>query len=139
MPLLISGPAGGAKSQAARAELANRGLAVAADFQSLYVALTLAERLASGRYPLRDERLLPLTEYVRRTILTGARARGIDVVATNSDGDPDRRQFLLSELGPGAVETVIDPGKEVVIARLGDTDGLSPECDAAIARWYDRL
>ena len=73
--------------------------------------------------------------------MTGAVARDVDVIATNSDGDPDRRRFLLSELGPGATERIVDPGREVVAARLADpsTGELSGECEAAIGRWYERL
>ena len=96
--------------------------------------------IASGRYPLRDEGLLPLTEYVRRAIITGAVARDIAVIATNSDGDPERRAFLLGQLGAGATERIVDPGRNIVEARLSDpeTGVLSSECDSAIGRWYSR-
>ena len=91
-----------------------------------------------GRYPLRNERLLPLTEYVRRAIITGATDRDIAVIATNSDGDPARRSFLLGQLGEGATERIVDPGENIVAARLSDpeTGILSPECKSAIGRWY---
>ena len=77
----------GGKSQEARRLLeAATGPMVAADFQSIIVALTLLERLPNGRYPQRQESqaswLLPLAEAVRRTIITIATERGIDVVAT---------------------------------------------------------
>ena len=139
--ILLSGPAGAAKSALARRLLIESPeLAVIADFQSVYRALTDVERDRGGRYPLRDDRLLPLTEYVRRAVLTGALARDISVIATNSDGGPARRQFLLEQLGPGATERVIDPGRVIVAARLSDpeTGVLSDECDAAISRWYGR-
>ena len=139
--ILISGPAGSSKSALARQLLADHPtLAVAADFQSIYAALALVERDPDGRYPLRDARLLPLTEYLRRAVLTGAVGRDIDVIATNSDGDPGRRAFLLSQLGAGAVEKVVDPGIEVVSARLSDslTGELGTECEGAINRWYRR-
>ena len=140
--VLLSGPAGAAKSHLARQLLAeNPGLAAIADFQSVYRALTDVERGRDGRYPLRDDRLLPLTEYVRRAILTGALARDIDVIATNSDGDPARREFLLEQLGPGATERIVDPGQAVVVGRLSDpqTGELSDECGNAINRWYGRV
>ena len=140
--ILLSGPAGAAKSALARQLLAEHsGLAVAADFQSIYAALLLLERGPDGRYPLRDDRLLGITEYLRRAALSAARAREIDVVATNSDGDPERRAFLLRELGPGASERVVDPGRQVVAARLAEpsTGKLSGQCGAAIGRWYSRL
>ena len=138
---LISGPAGAAKSQAARERLAAAaGLTVAADFQAIYAALVLLERGPDGKYPLRDPRLLPLTEYVRRSVITGAVARGIDVIATNSDGDPARRQFLLDLLGEEADEIIVDPGREIVEARLSDpkTGKLSVDCGKAVKRWYGR-
>ena len=116
---LISGPAGAGKTQASQAILAAAtGPMVAADFQSILVALTLLERLPNGRYPNRNPAqaawLLPMTEAIRQTVITIAVDREIDVVATNSDGSPERRGFLLSRLGPGAVERVIDPGINVV-------------------------
>ena len=140
--ILLSGPAGAAKSALARRLLRESPeLAAIADFQAVYAALTGDLRGPDGRYPLRDDRLLPLTEYVRRAILGGALARDITVIATNSDGDPERRRFLLSQLGEGATERVVDPGRAVVAARLSDpeTGELSGECDAALGRWYGRL
>ena len=139
--ILLSGPAGAAKSELARRLLAeSTELAAIADFQLVYRALTDVERGRDGRYPLRDERLLPLTEYVRRAIIGGAVARDITVIATNSDGDPERRAFLLSALGAGATERIVDPGRNIVEARLSDpvTGELSSECDSAISRWYGR-
>lgn len=140
--VLLSGPAGGGKSQLARRlwEAATRATIIV-DFQSLYAALTGDERGPDGRYPLRDEALLPTVEYLRRAALTAARQRDLDVVATNSDGDPERRAVLLGLLGAGAVERVIDPGRDVVTARLSDpaTGALSDECADAIDRWYGRL
>ena len=139
--ILISGPAGAAKSAMARRLLVEHGgLVVIADFQALYAALTGDVRGPDGRYPLRDERLLPLVEYTRRAVVTGAVNREVEVIATNSDGDPERRRFLLERLGPGATERIVDPGRAVVAARLADaaTGELSPECDSAISRWYSR-
>ena len=139
--VLLSGPAGAAKSALARRLLAESAeLAAIADFQAVFAALTGDLRGPDGRFPLRDERLLPLTEYVRRAIITGSLARDIAVIATNSDGDPARRAFLLEQLGPGAAERIVDPGRETVAARLADpeTGKLSAECGAAIDRWYRR-
>ena len=92
--ILLSGPAGANKSALARRLLAESPeQAAIADFQLVYRALTDVERGRDGRYPLRDDRLLPLTEYIRRAIITGALARDITVIATNSDGAPARRAF----------------------------------------------
>lgn len=140
--ILLSGPAGAAKSALARRLLRESPeLAAIADFQAVYAALSGDLRGPDGRYPLRDERLLPLTEYVRRAIITGALARDIRIIATNSDGDPDRRRFLLDQLGEDSTERIVDPGRTVVAARLSDpeTGELSEACDAAIGRWYGRI
>ena len=142
--LLISGPAGAGKTEEARRLLrAAVGPMVAPDFQTLLAALLLLERMPDGRYPQREESqaswLLPLTEYLRMTIIGAARDRGVDVVSTNSDGSPERRALLLSRLGPGAVERVIDPGINIVTERLSGPDGtLSDPCNEAIGRWYLR-
>ncbi len=143
--VLLVGPAGAGKSQAARALLAEATEpTIVADFSAIHAALTLAERGPDGRFPARTARtvaLLPIAEYVRRAAITAATERDIAVIATNSDGDPERRAFLLGLLGPGAVQRVIDPGRDVVEARLADslTGELSDDCGQAIARWYDRL
>ena len=138
--ILLSGPAGANKSALARRLLEESALAAIADFQLVYRALTDVERGRDGRYPLRNERLLPLTEYVRRAIISGAVDRDITVIATNSDGGPARRSFLLGQLGKGATERIVDPGEDIVRARLSDpeTGVLSPECSSAIGRWYGR-
>ena len=139
--ILLSGPAGAAKSALAHRLLRESSeLAAVADFQAIYAAITGDLRGPDGRYPLRNEGLLPLTEYVRRSLITGAVARQIDVIATNSDGDPGRREFLLGQLGPDATEQIVDPGEDIVAARLSDpeTGILSPECGQAIGRWYSR-
>ena len=142
---LISGPAGAGKTQEARRLLQTATAPlVAADFQSLYAAILLLERLPDGRYPERNPAhaayALPLAEYVRQAAITGAMERDIDVVVTNSDGSPERRAFLLSRLGPNATERVIDPGRDVVERRLTvGVSGLSAGCTDAINRWYTRL
>ena len=120
--LPISGPAGSGKTQEARRLLdAAAGPMLAADFQSILAALLLLERLPNGRYPNRNPAqaawLLPMVEAVRQTVITIATDREIDVVTTNSDGSPARRAFLLSRLGPGSVETILDPGIDVVTQR----------------------
>lgn len=140
--VLLSGPAGAGKSQMARRLIAEADRPmVAADFQSIVVALLQLRRGPDGRYPIRPEWVLPMAEHIRREVIDAAVARDIDVVATNSDGDPDRRGALLKRLGPGATERIVDPGEDVVKARLADaeTGELEPECAAAIGRWHGRL
>ena len=116
---------------------------MAADFQTILAALTLLERQGDGRYPPRRDSqaswLLPLTEYLRMAVIGAAQARGVEVVSTNSDGDPERRALLLSRLGPGATETIIDPGIQIVTERLSVDGVLSDQCRSAISRWHGRL
>lgn len=142
--VLLSGPAGGGKSAAARRERAGieaaGGPAVIVDFQSLYAALTGDQRGSDGRYPERDNPvLLPIVEHMRQHAIIVARERDIGVVATNSEGGRRRREYLLGLLGPGAVETVVDPGRAAVVAHLAVDGALSPQCEIAIGRWYNRL
>ena len=137
---LVSGPAGAGKSGRVR-ELLNQTdeVTAVADFQSIYAAVAQVTRDSEGKYPQRDERLLPLVEYTRRTVITAATARGIRVIATNSDGDPDRRGDLLDLLGPSSRELIVDPGEAVATARLAEADGApSAACAQALNRWYTR-
>lgn len=141
--LLVSGPAGAGKTQLARTLLDNAATpTVAADFQSLYAALLLLERQPNGRYPERLESqgyALAMAEYLRRVIMSVAPERDIAVITTNSDGSPVRRKALLDALGPGAVETIVDPGMAVVRSRLAVDNAVSDQCEQAIGRWYGRL
>ena len=140
--ILISGPAGAAKSQLARTLLEGRpDLHAVADFTAIWAAMTLVQRGPDGRYPERTaSRILSLVEYTRGRIIDEARRREFGFIVTNSDGDPDRRRALLERMGPGATERVVDPGEDVIRARLADPmDGaLSAECFAAMQRWYRR-
>ena len=139
--ILLSGPAGGAKSQEAIQLIKDStGPTIAADFQSIVVALLQLQRGPDGRYPVRPEWVLPLAEFVRQAAVEGAISREISVVLTNSDGSPERRDYLLKKLGPGSTEQILDPGEEVVKARLSNskTGKLSRECGKAIGRWYRR-
>ena len=141
--LLISGPAGAGKSAVAR--LRRREMAqpaVIADFQSIYVALSGDVRDDdNGNYPERDPDLLPLVERERQRIIRDALEAEIGIVGTNSDGAQARREYLLGILGPDALEEIVDPGIDVVTARLSDpsTGSLSDSCSSAISRWYSRL
>ena len=140
--VLLSGPAGAGKTAEARRLLEDYpGPAVALDFQSLYAALLLLERMADGRYPQREpqhEFAYPLVEYLRRAALTAARDREIEVVLTNSDSSPERRAACSWDCSSrGQRRRVIDPGRAVVVERLSDADGnLTIQCGEAIGRWY---
>ena len=142
--LLISGPAGANKSGAARELLASASVpTIMIEYQELYASvLGLRRNPETGRYPARrsqDAYALPMAEYLRQAAISGALAQELDIVLTNSDGDADRRAFLLGRLGPGATEQVINPGIEVVTQRLSVDGTLSDQCREAISRWYGRL
>ena len=140
---LISGPSGAGKSRLARELLAQvQGQGAIIDFQAVYSAMLLLRRRDDGRFPERDPadaHLLALAEYTRKAMLSGAREMDIEVIMTNSDGSPQRREYLRGLLGPGAVETVLDPGKDVVVERLKVNGVLSQQCGQAIDRWFSRL
>ena len=142
--VLLSGPAGAGKSRRARVLLATLGIAaVVIDFQSIYAALLGIQRGDDGRYPERrprDAYALPLAERMRLAMIAAALAQEIAPVVTNSDGNRQRRQFLLSRMGGDAREEVVDPGITVVRDRLAGPDGtVSEQCEEAINRWYGRL
>ena len=145
--VLITGPAGGNKSERAR-ELLETATAptVAADFTSLFNAVRLIERGPGGQFPERtaaDEVYLPIAEAMRREVIRQGQRRGLNVIVTNSDGDLERRRELAELLGSDLedIEEVIDPGEEVVTARLSSrrTGRLGRACRQAIGRWYERL
>ena len=141
--LLLSGPAGGGKTGAARELLAERTEpAVMIDFQQIYAGILGIQRLPSGRFPERldsDAYALALAEYARRAMITGAVAQEVDAIVTNSDGNQTRRDFLLGLLGPGAAERVIDPGLAVVRQRLTVNGVFSMQCQEAANRWFSRI
>ena len=88
----------------------------------------------TGRFPERDERMgyvMPLVELQRQRLIRQAVEDDIEVVATNSDGDGGRRNYLLGLLGPGSTEEVLDPGIQVVQERLTVNGTLSNQCGNA--------
>ena len=142
--LLISGPAGANKSAAARELLSAAAVpTIMIEFADLYASvLGIRRNPETGRYPARrpqDAFALPMAEYLRQAAITGAIAQELDIVLTNSDGNADRRAFLLGRLGAGATERVIDPGISVVTERLSVQGTLDPDCASAISRWFGRL
>ena len=124
--VIIAGPAGAGKSQRARellAELSAAGMEpFAADFQSLYAALLLLERLPDGRYPERLENqayVLAMVESLRTTLIRFALDDDRPVVATISE-PPGRPRYtaLLALFGGQAREETIDPGIGAIVDRL---------------------
>ena len=130
----VVGPAGAGKSQ--HIERERRAGNVVIDFTRLWAALTGATRGDDGKYPERtaDDPTLALVSAVKGFALSQAVERELDGFVTSSGrGDVERLERLT-----GQQAVIIDPGREVVEARLVDdsTRYLSDECARALARWY---
>ena len=134
---IIRGPAGGGKSQ--YVEGAHRAGEVVIDFTRLYAALALVERGADGKYPVREDGdpLLPLVEAVKTFATREAARRELAGHVTTSDSSPGEVERLRA-LGASGATVTLDPGEEVVRARLADAESgeLSPACHKALSRWY---
>ena len=142
MPTLLSGPAGAGKSAEARRLLAELPTGVLIDFQTLYAAVLGILRQDDGRYPEREGHrayALAMAEYIRKAAISGALEMDLDPIVTNSDGSPQRRQFLLTLLGAGSTERVIDPGIDVIHKLLSRDGVITQQCADAADRWYKRL
>ncbi len=130
----VLGPASGGKSQWIAARLVP-GIVVI-DYTRIYVALSGAERGDDGRYPERvaGDQLLPLSSAVKAVTLSMAVERGFSGFVTSSARD----DLPTLERITGTPAVIIDPGEEVIRARLADpvTGQLSSECATALARWY---
>ena len=130
----VVGPAGGGKSQFI-AENIRPGWVVL-DFTMLYAGLSSAQRGPDGKYPERitGDPLLPLVSEVKALALNAAIRRELSGFVTSSARD----DVPMLERVTGQPATIVDPGEDVVRARLADpvTGQLSEECTAAIRRWY---
>ena len=142
MLLLIEGPAGGGKSALLRELLAAGEIDVAADVTALWAATGGHERdPATGKYPVRSETdpALHTARYLQTVAAGFALRQGLNVAISTSRRDQVERWRAVAEehSSPYYVQTV-DPGREVVQARLSDpqTGVLDPECESAISRWY---
>lgn len=149
---LVQGPAGGGKSAVLRELIASGEIEVAADVTTLWAALGLIERGVDGKYPVRDgnDPALALALYLQTVAARHALAEGRDVgVTTSRRGQEARWQGLADEAGAAFRVRTVDPGQDVVQARLSQAmnvtnqygeeetvETLSDECRQAIARWY---
>ena len=132
----IVGPAGAGKSQYIAATI--RPGWIILDFTSLYVAVAGVQRGADGKYPERvtGNPLLPFVAGLKTMALRMAVERELSGFVTSSA----LADVEILEAITGETAKVIDPGEDVVRARLADplTGELSPECSAAVNRWYRR-
>ena len=140
MLYLIQGPAGGGKSQYLKAMQAAGEVDVALDVTGIWATTGGYERGPDGKFPVRADTdpALFMARYLQ-TVGTGFALReGYETaVTTSSAGQTGRWAALAAEHGAEFSVRTIDPGIDVVSARLADPDGeLSDECGAAISRWY---
>ena len=141
MLTLVAGPAGGGKSQLV-AELLEAGeIDIAADTTAIWAAVGGHERGPDGKYPVRDETdpALHTARYLQATAAAFALREGFRVAVTTSRRDQAPRWAELASKHDSdfSIRTV-DPGRDVVVARLIDpaTGELSADCEQAIGRWY---
>ena len=139
---LLEGPAGSGKSQVARDLLEAGEVQALADVTALWAALSGAQRdLEKGRYPERadDDPALGLARYVQAAAVRQGLREGLDVAATTSRRDQvDRWREVAHGEGASLIVRTVDPGRDVVAARLADpvTGVLSDACGSALGRWY---
>lgn len=143
MLVLVEGPAAGGKSQYVAEMLAAGEVDIQADVTALWVALSGAVRDATGRYPVRrdNDPALLLARYLQSVAVRQGLQEGFDVAVTTSQPHQGERwRILAAAAGATFSVTTLDPGVQVVTARLADADGnLSAECQRALSRWYDGI
>lgn len=140
MLTLIEGPAGAGKSGITALMLAAGEVQVLADVTELWAALAGAVRGPDGRYPLRldDDPALAVARYLQAVAVRQGLQDGADVAVTTSRrGQVERWRQVATEAATSFAVRTVDPGRQVVEARLADDDGnLSAACQQAIGRWY---
>lgn len=138
---LIEGPAGAGKSQLAADLLEAGSVSVVADTTALWAALSGAVRGPDGRFPVRSDSdpALSVARYVQGVAVRQGLESGADVAVTTSRrGQAARWEPMARQSGASFAVRTLDPGREVVSARLAEPDGeLSEACELAVSRWYD--
>lgn len=141
MLVLIEGPAGGGKSDLARELLESGEVDLLADVTELWAATGGYTRGPDGKYPVRTEPdpALSMGRFLQYVAVGFALREGYKILATTSQRDQTEKWQAVANRynAPLSVRTV-DPGREVVEARLRDpvTGELDPECESALSRWY---
>ena len=137
---LIQGPAGAGKGDHAKALLESGSASVWLDLTRLWVALSGVERGPDGRYRDRqnDEDALRLAQIARSVMLDRALQLGMNTIVTASSPQEARYREVADRHRARFDVVTIDPGRAVVSERLSVGGVLSPQCEAAIGRWYDR-
>ena len=141
MLYLFAGPAGSGKSQVAAESLSAGEIDLLFDTTALWAALSGAVRGPDGRYPVRsdDDASLASALYLQAVGARFALEQGARVgVTTSRRGTEARWTELARAAGVGINVREVDPGEDVVRARLSDpeTGVLSGPCERAIGRWF---
>ena len=142
MLALIQGPAGSGKSQVAADMLEAGEVEVLLDVTAIWAALSGARRGPDGKYPIRseDDPALGAALYLQAVGARYALQQGARVAVTSSRrGQEARWAEVAREAGLEVTIREVDPGEEIVRARLSDPDTgvLSGPCERAIGRWYE--
>ena len=138
---LIEGPAGGGKSQYVAEMLAAGEISILSDVTALWAALGGYQRdPITGLYPVREDGdpALELALYTQAVAVRQGLEMGEDVAVTTSRRNQvSRWRTLAYSIDVDFILRTVDPGEDVVRARLTDGNGnLSDDCRRAIARWY---
>ena len=141
MLTLIQGPAGSGKSGVAGDLLRAGEVDVLVDVTGLWAVFAGARRGPDGRYPVRsdDDPALAAALYVQTVVARFSLGQGHRVAVTTSRrGQEARWSAVAREAGTEINVRTVDPGRDVVTARLSDpeTGVLSEPCNRAIGRWY---
>lgn len=145
MLYLLQGPAGSGKSQLARDMLEAGEADVLADVTQLWAGIGGYERdPATGKYPIRqdDDPALDAALYVQATVVHFALRQNRNVIVTTSRPDQvERWKAVADEYGAPMQVRTVDPGIDVIRARLADaeTGEVIDECEAAIGNWYGAM
>lgn len=142
--LLVQGPAGGGKSQLVAEFLESGLIDLVSDITMLWVALKGVTRDADGRFPVREDSdpALDAARYLQPVLVRFALELGARVAVTTSRRNQvERWQTLAYSIDVDFSVRTVDPGEDVVRARLADpvTGELSDPCARAIRRWYGEL
>ena len=138
---LIQGPAGSGKSQVAADMLEAGEVEVLLDVTAIWAALSGARRGPDGKFPVRseDDPALGAALYLQAVGARFALEQGARVALTTSRRGTEARWAEVARAAGVQFNTrTVDPGRDIVVARLSDpeTGVLSGPCAQAIDRWY---
>ena len=109
-----------------------------ADLTPLWSAVKLLERDSSGNYPERtqDDVALPIARYLKVVVARRALSEGLRVAtSTSTPNQASKWQSVADEFSASFSVELVDPGRDVVLERLGGAS-ISEECSSALDRWY---